>query len=167
MPETRWERIAAVAMLCAIVVIWTLIFLTDREALGRESIPASSAPPLAAPSKVVSPVARVAGARLLAVPTAQRAAASPDTQRVKARLTLTASNGASWVTVRAVSAQGRILYTGTLLEGRSVTATGKQLWVRFGAGAHPTVRLNGRPLQLDPRTSSALIVRRGMQQLQG
>jgi len=167
MPETRWERIVAVAMLCATVVFCTLIFL-NRETLGRESIPASSAPPLAAPSKVVSPVARVAGARLLAVPTAQRAAASPDTQRTKARLTLTASNGASFgVTVRAVSAQGRILYTGTLLEGRSVTATGKQLWVRFGAGAHPTVRLNGRPLQLDPRTSSALIVRRGMQQLQG
>jgi transcriptional regulator with XRE-family HTH domain len=61
-----------------------------------------------------------------------------------ARLVLAPTSGDCWLLVREGSADGRILYEGTLQPGRSLRFVRKQLWIRTGAPWNLAVRLNGR-----------------------
>jgi transcriptional regulator with XRE-family HTH domain len=68
---------------------------------------------------------------------------SPAAPRL-ARLVLAPTSGDCWLLVREGSAEGRILYEGTLHAGRSLRFVRKQLWIRTGAPWNLAVRVNGR-----------------------
>ena len=60
------------------------------------------------------------------------------------RLVLAPTSGDCWLIVRDGSADGRVLYEGTLHRGGSLRFVRKQLWIRTGAPWNLAVRLNGR-----------------------
>jgi hypothetical protein len=63
-------------------------------------------------------------------------------------LTLRAVGGSSSVTVREGSAQGRLLYAGTLARGTTARLRGARLWIRLGAPWNLDARLGARVLDL-------------------
>jgi cytoskeleton protein RodZ len=80
-----------------------------------------------------------------------------------ARLVVTAELGSCWLSVRAGSADGRVLYEGTLQEGDSLRFARKRLWVRMGAPWALRARLNGRALRgLPAETGNVLVTRAGV-----
>jgi hypothetical protein len=59
-------------------------------------------------------------------------------------LTLTAARGDCWLSVRAGTPDGKVLYEGTLVSGRTIQLAGARLWVRMGAAANLDLTLNGK-----------------------
>jgi cytoskeleton protein RodZ len=95
--------------------------------------------------------------------TTTAAAAQPGRERRLARLVLVAARGDCWLSVRAGSREGRILYEGLLREGRSLRFAGKRLWVRMGAPWNLEARLNGKAASgLPADTGSILVTRAGV-----
>lgn len=64
-----------------------------------------------------------------------------------ARLVLTASRGDCWLVVRKGSAQGPVLYQGTVASGDTVRFSGKRIWLRMGAASNLDAILNGEPVR--------------------
>jgi cytoskeleton protein RodZ len=63
----------------------------------------------------------------------------------KAHLLLTATGGGCWLEVHKGSANGKLVYAGTLQPGsRPLDFTAKRLWIIAGAPHNLTVKLNGR-----------------------
>lgn len=167
LPQTPFERIFAIALLISALV---LIFLIVRETRRPDEPPAKrSAATVAA--TVAQVLAATSPATTRSTPPESvprpRPAAKPAPKKPLTRLLLVASRGSSWLTVRAGSAQGKVLYTGLLPQGGEVDAKGKQLWVRFGGAGNLTAQLNGKPLRLRSGTYNALISRRGLQLVAG
>jgi hypothetical protein len=187
-PGTRGERIIFAICTLAIAVLLAVIALevtTDRFEAHRTPAfaasettggaitgPAASAPPLA-----TEPTTRETGA----VPepttgdtTRGREPATGETTTspepvgasTGVRLTL-AARADSWVEVRSASANGNVLYSGILPQGSVKHFSSTRVWVRFGAAANLTARLNGRRLLLPTGTYDALIGARGLQLLSG
>jgi Domain of unknown function (DUF4115) len=78
------------------------------------------------------------------------------------RFRITAARGSSWVLVRAGSSAGRVLYSGILNQGQTISFRGRVLWLSFGAAANLDAQLNGSPLELGTGTYDARIGRRGL-----
>ncbi|MGH3113750.1 MAG: RodZ domain-containing protein, partial [Gaiellaceae bacterium] len=70
-----------------------------------------------------------------------------------------------WVEARRGSADGRVLFLGTLATGRSLHFRGKRIWLRLGAPAGLRARLDGRSLALPDRTSTILVRKGGLRVL--
>jgi hypothetical protein len=84
-------------------------------------------------------------------PTPQPAAAAtpaPASTHGRVRLGLTATSD-SWVEVRRRSAQGPVVFSGTLAAGQHLRATGTKLWARFAAAGNLEIAVNGKPLHLN------------------
>jgi hypothetical protein len=80
-----------------------------------------------------------------------------------ARLVVTAARGDCWLSIRAGSGDGRVLYEGTLREGHSLRFARKRLWVRIGAPWNLEARLNGRAIRgLPADTGNVLVTRAGV-----
>jgi cytoskeletal protein RodZ len=80
-----------------------------------------------------------------------------------ARLVVTASRGDCWLSVRAGSRDGRVLYEGMLREGDSLRVARTRLWVRMGAPWNLEARLNGRALRgLPGDTGNVFVTRAGV-----
>lgn len=80
-----------------------------------------------------------------------------------ARLVMTAARGDCWLSVRAGSRDGRVLYEGTLREGDSLRFARKRLWVRMGAPWNLEATLNGRAVRRLPAdTGNVLVTRAGV-----
>jgi cytoskeleton protein RodZ len=95
--------------------------------------------------------------------TAPRPKAGRQGSPALARLVVTAELGSCWLSVRAGSADGRVLYEGTLQEGDSVRFARKRLWVRMGAPWALRARLNGKALRgLPPETGNVLVTPAGV-----
>jgi hypothetical protein len=77
-------------------------------------------------------------------------------------LRITAPRGSSWVLVRAGTSAGRVLYSGILNQGQTISVRDRLLWVSFGAAANLDAQLNGSPLELGAGTYDARIDRRGL-----
>ena len=93
-----------------------------------------------------------------AAPT-EAAPAQPERRKArKAKLVLTATEGPSWIEVRAGSVRGETLYEGTLELGQTQRFVRKRLWVNFGSPANLRVRLNGRAVRNVPTTNSVVLV---------
>ncbi len=60
-------------------------------------------------------------------------------------LVLVATRGDCWVEVRAGSATGRSLYSGTLASGRTLKFNRPKIWLRLGAASNVDLVVNGRP----------------------
>jgi hypothetical protein len=79
---------------------------------------------------------------------------------------LSATRGDSWLSIRAGSSTGRVLYEGLLTQGRTLRYRAPKLWVRFGAAANVDVRVGQRKTQLPSGTADVLLDRSGRAQLQ-
>jgi hypothetical protein len=152
-PETRAEWILLVLGLCAVCAIGALIGLR----VWDTSTPHSHAFPKPPLTTTRAP------ARQQATPTTAEAAPTlPPPAATRVELLLTASRGDTWLLVRAGSANGGVVFQGTLAKGHTLTFSRKVLWVRFGAAANLDARLNGRPLRLPTGTVSVVITPLGL-----
>jgi hypothetical protein len=67
-------------------------------------------------------------------------------------LILSATRGDCWVEVRASSAAGEALYSGTLTTGRTLRFNRPKLWLRLGAASNVDIVVNGRQSSVPPGT---------------
>jgi helix-turn-helix protein/uncharacterized protein DUF4115 len=75
-----------------------------------------------------------------------------------ARFVLTAARGDCWVRVRSGSANGELLYQGTLERGQTQRFVKRRLFVELGPAAYLDARLNGKPVRNLPDGPSIVIV---------
>ncbi len=90
---------------------------------------------------------------------------TPPARPHKPRVTLTveAVRGDSWVELRVGSSSGRILYSGILARGESMSGKGSRLWARFGSVGNLDLRLNGKPVRTaHSGTVNALVTPSGL-----
>jgi uncharacterized protein DUF4115 len=130
--------VALVAVAALAVSVWQLTRPAGRTVL-TVSERAAPAPPRAPPI----------------VATAHHATAP-------ARLVLTAARGACWLEVRTPARTGRVLYAGTLDQGRTVAFARRRLWVAFGAGGNLDARLGGRAVRFPSGTAAVTVTGRGV-----
>ena len=69
-----------------------------------------------------------------------------------ARLVVRASDGSSWMEVRARTSSGKLLYSGTLEEGQRKSFEGKSLQLTLAKPQNVVVRLNGNRVELPKGT---------------
>jgi hypothetical protein len=143
------QSLLAGAILVLVVTFAGLLFLAD---LGQRDITTPQAASVGAP-----------GEGSVAEPALVESRPAATDARVALRLT--AAWGSSWIEVRRGSADGRILFLGTLASGRSLHVRGKRIWLRLGAPAGLRARLDGRSLALPDRTSTILVRRGGLRVL--
>lgn len=74
----------------------------------------------------------------------------------RARLVVRAAQGGTWMEVRAGSASGKLLYSGTLEQGQSQRFEAKRLQLALAEPANVVVRLNGN--RVDLPAGSAFVV---------
>jgi hypothetical protein len=80
--------------------------------------------------------------------------------RGRAVLVVRASSGGSWMEVRAGSASGRLLYSGTLERGQSKRFEARRLQLALAQPQHVVVRLNGNQKNLPDGTAFVVTSRR-------
>ena len=73
-----------------------------------------------------------------------------------AHLVVRATDGSSWMEVRASTSSGRLLYSGTLEQGQRKSFDGRSLQVALAKPKNVTVRLNGNQVEL-PRGTSFVV----------
>jgi hypothetical protein len=89
---------------------------------------------------------------------------SPPVRPTLSGLVLTASRGDCWLSVRAGSASGRLLYEGILVQGHSLRFLRRWLWMRIGDPSALTARLNGAVVaNLPAQTGNVLVTPHGVQ----
>jgi Domain of unknown function (DUF4115) len=59
-------------------------------------------------------------------------------------LVVTADRGGSWVEAHSDSESGRLLYQGTLENGRELHLAARKIWLRLGAASNVSLAVNGR-----------------------
>jgi len=121
-PETWVLSIALVAGLLFIALVYT------GAVLGRGK-PSSHV--------VATPVVTTAP------PPAQPAPLTPP-KRSQPTVVIKATRGDCWVSTRAGSSSGKVIFEGVLRRGRSLITHDARVWVRFGSSANVDVTVNGR-----------------------
>lgn len=160
MPESRGEWVAFVV---GLAVVGGLVFAAVRA--RHHAHPAAAA--LRQPAvHTVTTRAPTAPAQIASTATTTAPRSKPESKaRSAARrvaLTVTATGASTWVEVRAASANGPVLYAGTLSAGaRKSFHTAGRFWARFGGAGNVAVALNGRPLHLPTGTYDALFDSQG------
>src|SRR5262249_24555251 len=84
---------------------------------------------------------------------ARRATAPAAPANSVAKLVLTAAGGSCWGSVHAGSSSGRILYEGTLEQGKKIRLSSRQFWIVAGTPANLGMALNGKKVSLAGRTA--------------
>jgi cytoskeleton protein RodZ len=134
--STRESRIAVGALL-AIAVLTALVIAAWRfGGPENENVPRLDAQ---SPGVATVPVGVAAG---------------------RVNLVVRAVGGDSWMEVRAGSASGRLLYSGTLERGQRKTFQGRRLQVAFRDPENVAVRLNGNRVGLPAGTAFVVTARR-------
>ena len=100
----------------------------------------------------------VAGTETGATSVATTEAAPPAARPTTATLVLVAARGDCWMSVRAGSARGDELYTGTLEQGQRIRFVRKRIWITLGAPDMLDVKLNGKGVRNFPRTPGGVVV---------
>jgi hypothetical protein len=70
-----------------------------------------------------------------------------------ARLVVRATDGSSWMEVRAASSSGKLLYSGTLELGQRKSFDGRSLQLALAEPQNVLVRLNGNRVDLPAGTT--------------
>ena len=78
----------------------------------------------------------------------------------KAHLAVRATVGDSWMEVRAGSASGRLVYSGTLEQGQRKSFEGRRLHLALAKPANVSVRLGGRQTELPAGSTFSVTARR-------
>jgi hypothetical protein len=73
-------------------------------------------------------------------------------------LRLRAAGGDCWLSVRAGSASGKLLFEGFLFRGESRRFEAKRVWIRVGNGGNLAARLNGERLEGLPAGTGDVLV---------
>ena len=157
MPETRLERAISVLGVLAMVVL-ALVVARSWHHTAAASAPTVVTNGQARTAPKTAPAAASATGTVHATTTASTAAI---------KLALTASRGATWIEVRAGSATGAVLYTGTLPSGTTKTFHETTIWVRFGAASNLAATLNSQPLRLPAGTYDAVFDTTGFKKARG
>jgi cytoskeleton protein RodZ len=76
----------------------------------------------------------------------------------RVKLELTASRGESWLQVHAGSANGRVLYQGTLERGQTQVFVARRVWMTVGVPEALRAKLNGNRLELPEKGPAAVLV---------
>ena len=98
------------------------------------------------------------------VPQERGASTNPAAPAVgPARLVVRAVRGDSWMEVRAGSAAGRLLYSGTLEQGQSKSFEGRSLQLALAEPENVSVRLNGNRAELPAGTTFVVTSRQVVQ----
>jgi hypothetical protein len=135
MPETTTERLAAlIGLMAAIALVLLAVSGRTNGAAVHVRAPAGADASPATTTRAEEPVARVASRRVTSRP-------APAEGTI---LLLKAARGDCWVSVRAGTPDGEVLYEGTLTSGRTIRLTGARLWVRLGAAPNLDLTLNGK-----------------------
>ena len=77
-----------------------------------------------------------------------------------ARMVVRATNGSSWMEVRATSAAGKLLYSGTLEQGQRKSFEGRTLQLALAEPANVVVRVNGNRIELPQGTTFVVTSKR-------
>ena len=77
-----------------------------------------------------------------------------------ARLVVRATDGSSWMEVRARTSSGKLLYSGTLEDGQRKSFEGKSLQLALAKPKNVVVRLNGNRVELPRGTTFVVTSRR-------
>jgi hypothetical protein len=64
------------------------------------------------------------------------------------RLSIGATDSASWLEIRKRSSSGPVVFSGELAAGRTLRLKGTRFWARFGAAGHLAIAVNGHPVAL-------------------
>jgi hypothetical protein len=78
----------------------------------------------------------------------------------KTRLAVRATVGDTWMEVRAGSASGRLVYSGTLEQGQRKSFEGRRLHLALAKPANVSVRLGGRQTELPAGSTFSVTARR-------
>ena len=145
-----------VVALAGIVAVTVLVVVAWQFGTGSGSSPTEiddllgSQPAAATTSEAISPASPS--------PPATTAAPAPAKKKANtAKLVLTAVRGPCWVSVRAGSADGPLLYEGTLEKGQTQRFAKKRLVIQLGAPQNVVASVNGKPVEL-PQTQSTVVV---------
>jgi cytoskeletal protein RodZ len=84
----------------------------------------------------------------------------PSSAALETRLSVRAAHGGSWMEVRAGSAAGRLLYSGTLERGQRKTFAGVRLQLALAEPQNVAVRVNGNRVDLPVGTTFVVTPRR-------
>jgi hypothetical protein len=97
--------------------------------------------------------------------TAAKAKAKPAAKPVvkQLKVTLAATQGDCWLAVRTGSKDGKLVYTGTLVKGKSLDVSAKSLWIRFGAPQNVQLTVNGDGASIPTSSQDVVITRNGIQ----
>jgi Helix-turn-helix domain/RodZ C-terminal domain len=87
-------------------------------------------------------------------------ATSTSAPKGTARLVVRATDGSSWMEVRARTSSGKLLYSGTLEEGQRKSFEGKSLQLALAKPQNVVVRLNGNRVELPRGTTFVVTSRR-------
>jgi hypothetical protein len=150
MPETTTERLAAlVGVVAAVVLLFVALSAKARE----------GAVPVAAPAAAeTEPAKNAPSTEPTITPVATRPNATNTPRPGTARLVLAAARGDCWLSVRAGSAEGEVLYEGVLVSGKTLPVKGARLWLRLGAAANLDLSLNGKRVAALPAGTVDLVV---------
>jgi cytoskeleton protein RodZ len=77
-----------------------------------------------------------------------------------ARLVVRATQGSSWMEVRAASTAGKLLYSGTLEQGQRKTFEGRSLQLALAEPQNVVVRVNGNRIELPNGTTFLVTAQR-------
>jgi cytoskeleton protein RodZ len=152
-PRPRLESNFVVVALAGIVAV-TVLFVVVLTGLGGGEEPAED-PLLDTPRETTTQTSTTGETP---APTAQPA------RRI--RLVLTAARGDCWMSVRANSATGQLLYQGSLEQGQTQRfVKWRRVWIELGAPANLRVRLNGKTARFPSRQAVVLVTARGVRTL--
>jgi len=155
MPETLTERLVALAAVVSAIGL-VLVALSGQKRHETRKVAAPAQPEnIFAATPQAAPIAAEA---IDSAPVSESAAAA--TGPTTATLVVTAARGSCWVSVRADSATGKVLYEGIVDSGRTIRLTGSRLWVRLGAAANVNVTVNGKPARRLPGGTVDLVATR-------
>lgn len=89
----------------------------------------------------------------------------PARQPARARITLVAARGPCWLSVRAGSESGRVLYERMLQPGERAGFAATRLWIRIGAPWNIDATLDGKPVALPNALGNVLVTQHGLRPL--
>lgn len=129
-----------VALIALNALAWSGVLIGEEAATPQEPAQAEQTPP-PAESDFIRP------SRPEAEPIARKRPSKPPDKAKTSEptLILAATRGDCWVEVRAGSATGQALYSGTLASGRSLRFNRPKLWLRLGAASNVDIVVNGHP----------------------
>jgi len=80
------------------------------------------------------------------------------------KLALTAARGDCWVSIRSGGVTGRLLFEGTLDQGKTIRYVGRRFWLQFGDAPSENldVKLNGRRVRDFPTESVVVVSPQGV-----